>query len=130
VNDDFGDVYGIYMAITGKGFSYRELYEYAKFLQRELLQADDVKRIELYGNQPEVVYVEMRREKMAELGVSQQDIYNSLAAKNVAASAGYLTLGKEFVPVNPTGELTSEEQFGVKIYQAYKIFLSQAIRLR
>ncbi len=112
VNDDFGDVYGVYMAITGKGYSYRELYEYAKFLQRELLQADDVKRIELYGNQPEVVYVEMRREKMAELGVSQQDIYDSLAAKNIAASAGYLTLGKEFIPVNPTGMFTSEKQFG------------------
>ena len=112
VNDDFGDVYGVYIAITGKGYSYREIYEYAKFLQRELLQAKDVKRIELYGQQPEAVYVEMRREKMAELGVSQQDIYNALAAKNVVAPSGYLTLGKEFIPVNPTGEFTSEKEFG------------------
>ncbi|SHO50375.1 efflux RND transporter permease subunit [Desulfopila aestuarii] len=112
VNDDFGDVYGVYVAITGKGYDYRDLYEYAKFLQRELLQAKDVKRIELYGNQPEAVYVEMRREKMADLGVSQQDIYNALAAKNLTASAGYLTLGKEFIPVNPTGEFTSEREFG------------------
>ncbi len=112
VNDDFGDVYGVYMAITGKGYSYRELYEYAKFLQRELLQAQDVKRIDLYGNQPEAVYVEMRREKMAELGVSQDDIYSTLAAKNLTASSGYLTLGPEFIPVNPTGEFTSEKQFG------------------
>jgi len=88
VNDDFGDVYGVYVAITGNGYSYRDLYQYAKFLQRELLQAKDVKRIELYGNQPEAIYVEMRREKMAELGVSQQDIYDALAAKNLTASAG------------------------------------------
>lgn len=112
VNDDFGDVYGVFAAITGKGYSYKELYEYAKFLQRELLHAKDVKRIVLYGVQPEAIYVEMRREKMADLGVSQQDIYRALSAKNLVASSGYLTLGREFIPVNPTGEFTSEKQFG------------------
>ncbi|UCF91926.1 MAG: efflux RND transporter permease subunit [Desulfobacterales bacterium] len=112
VNDDFGDVYGVYVAITGEGYTYWELYEYAKFLQRELLSAQDVKRIELYGVQPEVIYVEMRREKMAEIGISQEDIYQALAAKNLPASAGYLTLGQENIPVNPTGEFKSEREFG------------------
>ncbi len=112
VNDDFGDVYGVFAAITGKGYTYKELYEYAKFLQRELLHAEGVKRIVLYGVQPEAIYVEMRREKMADLGVSQQEIYQALSAKNLVASSGYLTLGREFIPVNPTGEFTSEKQFG------------------
>jgi len=111
VNDDFGDVYGVYVAITGEGYTDKELHEYAKFLQRELLHADDVKRIDLYGVRPEVVYVEMRREKMAELGISQQDIYNSLAAKNLPVDSGHLTLGKEYIPVNPTGEFKSEQEF-------------------
>jgi multidrug efflux pump subunit AcrB len=112
VNDDFGDVYGIYVAITGEGYTYQELYEYAKFLQRELLQAQDVKRIVMYGDQQEVIYVEMRREKMAELGISQEDIYRQLIAKNLPVSSGYLTLGKEYIPINPTGEFKSEEEFG------------------
>jgi multidrug efflux pump subunit AcrB len=112
VNDDFGDVYGVYVAITGEGYTYKEIYEYAKFLQRELLHAQDVKRIVLYGVQPEVIYVEMRREKMAELGISQQDIYSALAAKNLPATSGYLTLGREYIPVNPTGEFKSEQEFG------------------
>lgn len=112
VNDDFGDVYGVYVAITGEGYTYKEIYEYAKSLQRELLHADDVKRIELYGVQPEVIYVEMRREKMSELGISQQDIYNALAAKNLPASAGFFNLGNEYLPVNPTGEFKSEKEFG------------------
>jgi multidrug efflux pump subunit AcrB len=112
VNDDFGDVYGIYVAITGEGYTYKEIYEYAKFLQRELLQAKDVKRIELYGVQKEVIYVEMRREKMAELGISQQDIYDALASKNLPIESGYLTIGKEYIPVNPTGEFKSEKEFG------------------
>jgi multidrug efflux pump subunit AcrB len=112
VNDDFGDVYGIYVAITGKGYTYKEIYEFAKLLQRELLRGEDIKRIELYGVQPEVIYVEMRRDKMSELGVSQQDIYSALAAKNLPASAGHVNLGPMYLPVHPTGEYQSEQEFG------------------
>jgi multidrug efflux pump subunit AcrB len=112
VNDDFGDVYGIYVAITGEGYTHREVYEYAKFLQRELLNAVDVKRIDLYGVRPEVVYVEMRRDKMSELGIAQQDIYDALAAKNLPASAGHISLGPDYLAVHPTGEFKSEMEFG------------------
>ena len=66
VNDDFGDVYGAYMAITGEGYDYKDLYEYAKFLQRELLQVQDVKRVAIIANRKEVIYVEMHRAKMAD----------------------------------------------------------------
>jgi multidrug efflux pump subunit AcrB len=111
VNDDFGDVFGVYLAITGEGYTEKERYEFAKLLQRELLKAKDVKRIELYGVQNEAIYVEMRRDKMSQMGISQQDIYNALAAKNLPVSSGYLTLGDEYIPVNPTGEFTSEQQF-------------------
>lgn len=117
VNDDFGDVYGVYVAISGEGYSYRELYEYAKFLQRDLLGVKDVKRIVLYGEQPEVIYIQMRREKMAELGVSPDDIFTALGAKNLPANAGQLTLGEEMIPINPTGEFTSEQQFGDLLIQ-------------
>jgi multidrug efflux pump subunit AcrB len=112
VNDDFGDVYGIYLAITGEGYSYKEMYEYAKYLQKELLKATDVKRVVLYGEQKEAIYVEMRREKMAQLGISPMDIYSALQAKNIVASAGNFNLGQEFIPINPTGEYKSEQDFG------------------
>jgi len=112
VNDDFGDVYGVFLAITGEGYTYKEMYEYAKFLQRELLKAQDVKRIVFYGVQPEAIYIEMRREKMAQFGVAPTDIYNALRAKNIPASAGYLPLGKEYIPISPTGEFRSEQEIG------------------
>ena len=112
VNDDFGDVYGVFVAITGEGYSYKEVYDYAKFLQRELLKADDVKRIMFYGVQPEVIYIEMRREKMARFGVSPAEIYSALQAKNIPASAGRLALGSEYIPVSPTGEFASEQEIG------------------
>jgi multidrug efflux pump subunit AcrB len=112
VNDDFGDVYGAYMAITGEGYSYKEIYEYAKFLQRELLQVQDVKRVAIISDRKEVVYVEMRRAKMAELGISPDQLMQALSSKNLVASAGKATLGPERVALNPTGEFASEEEFG------------------
>lgn len=112
VNDDFGDVYGVYYAITGEGYTYKEIYEYAKFIQRELLLVQDVKRITFFGVQPEVIYLEMRREKMAELGISPHDIYQALGAKNVVSSAGQMLVGEEYIPINPTGEFRSEQEFG------------------
>jgi multidrug efflux pump subunit AcrB len=81
-------------------------------MKRELLQVNGVKRITLYANQPEVVYIEMRRDKMSQFGVSPDEIYTALSAKNLPVSSGYLSLGREFIPVNPTGEFKSEQEFG------------------
>ncbi|KPV39187.1 multidrug transporter AcrB [Thiohalorhabdus denitrificans] len=112
VNDDFGDVYGVYVALTGKGYTPKERYEVAKFLQRELLGAEDVKRITLYGALPETIYVEMQRDQMSRFGVSPEAIFAALEARNIAVPAGNLTVGDELVAVNPTGGFRSEEQFG------------------
>ena len=111
VNDDFGDVYGGYVAITGEGYTYKEIYDYVKFLQKELLLVQDVKRITIYANRPEVIYVEMQRDKMTQLGISPDDIYRSLSAKNLPAASGHLTIGREYISVNPTGEFKSEQEF-------------------
>src|SRR5262249_1073923 len=59
VIDDFGDVYGIFLAITGDGFSYPQLRRYAEFLRRELLLVDNVKKVELFGEQQEQVFLEI-----------------------------------------------------------------------
>ncbi|MDP3429103.1 MAG: efflux RND transporter permease subunit, partial [Desulfomicrobium sp.] len=112
VNDDFGDVYGVFLAITGEGYTPREIYEYAKFLQRELLKAKDVKRIMLYGVQKEAIFIEMRREKMSQFGVAPSDIAGALKAKNIPASGGHLPLGVEYIPISPTGEFSSEQDIG------------------
>lgn len=111
VNDDCGDVYGVYIALTGDGHSYSELKDAANFLRRELLQAQDVKRVVFWGNQPEAVYVEMHREKMANLGVSQRQIYQALQAKNLVTNAGRVKVGSEHLSISPTGEFKSEKDF-------------------
>jgi len=112
VNDDFGDVYGVFFAITGDGYSYADLKDYADDLKRELLRCDDVARVQLWGVQREVIYVEMDRAKMAELGLSPQAIFGPLRAQNLVAESGKVRLGEEYLRITPTGDFTSEEMIG------------------
>jgi multidrug efflux pump subunit AcrB len=111
VDDDFGDVYGVYVAITGDGYSLREIKDFADLLRRELLLVQDVKRIVLWGVQPEAIYVEMQRDRMAQLGITQEQIFTTLEARNLVADGGRARVGSEFLTIDPTGEFTSEKQF-------------------
>lgn len=119
VVDDFGDVYGIFFAITGDGYSMKELKDYAEFLQRELLLCDDVAKITLSGIQSEVIYVEMAREKMARFGISKQAIYDTLKSKNLISDAGNIRVADEYLQLLPTGEFDSVEDFGNLMIGSY-----------
>ncbi|UCF34652.1 MAG: efflux RND transporter permease subunit, partial [Phycisphaerales bacterium] len=109
VNDDFGDVYGVYFAITGDGYTYREIKDFVNLLRRELLLVKDVKRVTLWGTRPEAIYVEMQRDQMARLGITQKQIYEALAAKNLVADAGHVGVGSDWLPIQPTGDIKSAE---------------------
>ncbi len=112
VNDAFGDVFGVYFALVGEGYTYPELKEVAELLQRELLVVQDVKKIELFGVRPEAIYVEMSRAKMAALGITQQEIFSALRAKNLPVDAGRIKFGTQYLAFSPTGEFKSEKEFG------------------
>jgi multidrug efflux pump subunit AcrB len=120
VIDDYSDVYGVFFALTGKGFSYKELYEIAKALKRELLLIKDVGKVEIYGKQQEKVYVEMSRSRMAELGVSQQDIYDTLKQQNMVVPSGSVKVGTEYVDINPTGAHKAPEEIRELLVRAGK----------
>src|SRR5262245_50694840 len=59
VMDDFGDVYGIFLAISGEGYTSSELRRYAEFLRREMLQVQGVKKVEFFAAQQEVVFLDI-----------------------------------------------------------------------
>jgi multidrug efflux pump subunit AcrB len=112
VIDDFGDVYGVYLAITGENYSYAELKKVGELLKRELLNVTDVKKIVFFGDQQEAVYIEMSKEKMASLEITREEIFNALNAKNMSADAGRILIGSEHIPIQPTGIFQSEKDFG------------------
>jgi multidrug efflux pump subunit AcrB len=103
VIDDFGDVYGIFLAITGDGYSQQELRRYAESLRRELLLAPDVKKVDLFSEQQELVYLEISRQRLARLGLNEEEIYAQLQARNVVADGGRIQVGREHLALDPQG---------------------------
>ncbi len=112
VYDDFGDVYGVFFAVYGDGYTYAELKRHADLLRRELLGVQDVAKVTLFADLPEAVYVEISRGRLAQLGIPPQWIYASLAGQNLVSPAGKIEVGDEYIRIQPTGELTSVEQIG------------------
>lgn len=111
VVDDFGDVYGIFIAIYGDGYSYQELEDYADFLRTEILLVPDVAKVDYFGLQPEGVYIELDRDRMAQLGISISTIVNELQQKNLVANAGGVWVGTDYLSIRPTGTTNSVEDF-------------------
>jgi multidrug efflux pump subunit AcrB len=109
VNDDFGDVYGLYYLITGEGYSAIQLRNYAKQLRDELLLVEDVANVAITGDQEEVIYVEVSRERSAALGVSLNNLYNTLAQQNSVTAAGDVFLSGERLVIQPSGDITTVE---------------------
>lgn len=107
VNDDFGDVYGLYLGISGKGYNYRELKEEAKFLRRELSLVKGVSKIEIQGAQPEQIFIEISTAKLSQLDISITDIQNALQNQNTVASAGSVKVGSSSVRIQTSGIFNS-----------------------
>jgi len=111
VFDDFGDVFGIFFALTGPEFSDAELYDAAKLLRRELLLVPDVKRVDLFGVQQEVIYIELARDRIAQLGIHPDTIFALLREQNLVVPSGAVDAGPLAITINPTGEWTGVEDF-------------------
>jgi multidrug efflux pump subunit AcrB len=112
VNDDFGDVYGVFFALYGDGYSYKELKDVADTLRRELLLVEDVGKVAFYGDQKEAVYVEIPRAKLAQLGLSPDLIVNTINSQNQVATAGKVRVDSQYVRIQPSGAFQSVEDVG------------------
>jgi multidrug efflux pump subunit AcrB len=109
VSDDFGDVFGFQIALTAEGFDYRELEEYAKLVKKELSLVQGVARVDLWGVQQRVVYLDASATRLAELGLSEANLEATLNQQNMVVDAGSLDLQSRRFRIAPTGEFDSPE---------------------
>jgi len=108
-NDEFGDTFGNLYALTGDGFSYAQLRDYADAARNEFLRVGDVNKVELSGVQDERIYVETSNAKLSSLGIDPQLIASTLAATNTVAAAGTVDTASEKVRLTVSGEFDSIE---------------------
>lgn len=109
VNDDFGDLYGFSYFITGDDFTYAELRQYAKQLQKEILQVKGVGKVQIAGMQDEVIYIEIPSETKASLGVSIQKLYDILKQQNSVTFSGNVNIADQRLAISPSGDIDSVE---------------------
>jgi len=103
VLDDFGDVYGVYLILTGDGYTWRDLYDTADAIKKQLILVPGVRKVVIDGVQGEVVYLDISRSRMAELGIDLAP-HASTAIADVAREAVSLVVtlcAEEVCPVFP-----------------------------
>ncbi|MGF1741421.1 efflux RND transporter permease subunit [Vibrio profundum] len=119
VDSDFGDVYEIVFALyeqnshstnTHKTYSPRELEKFAERLEDEVERIDDVAKVELWGIQPERIYIEFDSSEWAKLGLTASELKELFQARNIVRPGGELDTKTTRYAINPTGEFTSITQ--------------------
>ncbi len=107
VYDDFGDVYALYFAITGDGYSLPEINNYAKTLQKELVLVPGVSKVALVGAPQEVIYIEYQPSKLITLGLSSGQIAQVLEGQNLVTNAGSVSSGNTRLSIRPSSAVAS-----------------------
>jgi len=108
-NDEFGDTFGNIYALTGTGFDYAVMKDYADRIQLELQRVPDVGKVDLVGLQDEKVWIEISNTKLATLGVPMSAVQQALQQQNAMAPAGFVETAGERVQLRVTGQLNSVE---------------------
>lgn len=108
-NDEFGDTYGNIYALTGKGFDYAVMRDYADRIQLELQRVSDVGKIDLVGLQDEKVWIELSNTRLATLGVSMQQVQQALADQNAVTGTSFFETATDRVQLRVTGQFNDIE---------------------
>ena len=108
-NDEFGDTFGNIYALSGDGYSDAQLRDYAERLKLEILRVPDVAKVEFIGLQDEEITIELSNAKLATLGVSFNQLQQTLAAQNAITPAGSFETGSDRIYLRPTGAFDSVE---------------------
>ena len=109
VVDDFGDVYGFLLGVVADGFSDAELERYVDGLRKELSLVKGVARVEVWGVQPECVYLDVSQSRLSNAGVSVDQIRNTLQQQNLVVDAGAIDVGNQRLQVATTGMFRTPE---------------------
>jgi len=119
VRDDFGDVYGMFYALTADGLTDQEMSDYAELVKRNVADIDGVSRVEIYGQRKECIYIELRQDKMANLGVMPIEVIQTLNNQNRTTYSGYYDNGTHRVRVTVDDRFKQVEDIANMIIQGH-----------
>ncbi|WP_019026591.1 efflux RND transporter permease subunit [Colwellia piezophila] len=112
VNDEFGDVSVVTLALTADGFDLGEMYDIAQHIRDTLYGVEGTKKIEILGRQEERIFLEASNARLSQLGISPQSLINELQKQNIVRSGGQVNIGAVSFIVEPSGNFSSLEDIG------------------
>ncbi|MCS2873857.1 efflux RND transporter permease subunit [Bacteroides thetaiotaomicron] len=127
VMDDFGDVLGMFYAMTFDGYSYEEAEKFAELIKKEVLKVKGVSKVEIYGTQNEVINIELYEDRLANLGVHPAEVISTLNGQNATIYSGYYETGDVRMRVSVNDKYRSVEDIGELILQGHE---DDQLRLR
>ena len=119
VKDDFGNVFGMFYALTGDGLDDRELSDYAELIKREISDMEGVERVELYGKRSECINISLLQDRMANLGVKPAEVLATLNGQNKTTYSGYYDNGDLRVRVTVSDKFKTVEDIGNMLIQGH-----------
>ncbi len=120
VLDDFGDVYGMFYAMTSDGFDYQKMMDYAQLVRRTVLDIDGVSGVDIYGERQACVNIDIQESKMANLGVHPAEIVLTLRGQNATVYSGYYNSGVKRVRVGVDGSFNSIEDISSLLIRGHE----------
>ncbi len=112
VGDDFNFVYGFVLAVTGEGYSYRELESISKAIKKELSLVTGVSRVEFWGIQDRAIFIDISEQQLAQSGINPKNFQSTLNSQNLVVDAGYVDVQSNRIRIAPTGEFRSVNEIG------------------
>jgi len=110
VNDDFGRVAVVTIAMTGEGFTMLEMRDVARDLQDKISSMDSVSKVDIYGIQPERIYLDINAARLANYGFSFGELVRALKKQNIVLPGGSVDVGDRTITIEPSGNLESVEE--------------------
>ncbi|HEX4843611.1 MAG TPA: efflux RND transporter permease subunit [Limnobacter sp.] len=108
-NDEFGDTFGVLLAFSADGFQYNELKDFVIQVRQELLKVPDVAKVQMLGVQAEKVFIDVSHYRLAQLGISANDVLGQINGQNAVVSQGVLSLDDQKIWSRIEGQYESVE---------------------
>jgi multidrug efflux pump subunit AcrB len=118
VNDDFGEIAVMTLALHGRDYDNAELATYAEDIRDRLTSVEGTKKVELLGVRPQRVFVEFENAVLAQSGLSPDAIATALNTENIIQPGGDVEIGDGAVSIRPGGEFTSLDDIRATLVQA------------
>jgi multidrug efflux pump subunit AcrB len=102
-NDEYGDVYSALYMLTADGMSLADLKTRAEDIRQRLLRVPDVNKVDIIGERPQKIFIEFSHAKLANLGVTPQQIFDSVAKQNAVIPGGSVDTSADRINLRVTG---------------------------